>query len=629
MTALNERLSSRGLLEYEALFTTLELADDQSIFLGVIGVGSIELGDLLAADIMQNWLANWQMQNLTEPDITKTLDEIIKSHQATVLCLHQFPEQYWTQIASDLYVQRDRISRNKLHLIIILHQNLLQQIRIKAYDFISIASHVAEVEDLSLIRNKLIGEIDTSSAIWQEYQEALADLNSYEKEDQRIPSISIRKLIYAGEKSEPILPHESIQFYEKALAIAQQLKNPVSRLYDIAYGLGFAYNWIAHFQESNYYYELALTKANDLNQKLRVKGGLLSNYLFLFDFEAAKRLVVEIETNLATDAESIDNKLNVFRGLSAYYRAIGNLKQARAEIEKMKLERKDSFKVEDSLSRYFELRGQLPESIYYIHAAIQTVRKLGYQTSICNYYRILSSLYISIGEFQEAKKYCNAAIDLSKKLSIKYLSMLAEIQLSKIAIEQGENDLINHELETSLSTHALDKDPSLRILAILAFSYNQQMAYASALEKTEQMAKTDGYNKVIFHKIPFLHEKAYALLHLQQLDEARGLINEADQAIQASEVYLYRPNNLNLLGLYHQFQSEYPEAITQHKLALEYARESGLKREEIDALHYLGNAYQASAMPEEALKYWHDGLSLAKNHGYQILATRIQEAMSR
>lgn len=134
---------------------------------------------------------------------------------------------------------------------------------------------------------------------------------------------------------------------------------------------------------------------------------------------------------------------------------------------------------------------QKSEQVYL--KTIELYTSLNNEVQIINVYDDLANLYVELGEFKDAEKYFQMAINLAKKNSIKPLIVGSSLNLAELKLSQGDFGQVQNLINTAdqVIENTIEDNHTMGIFSLKAQMFNLQGKYHEALQILE-----DGENQL-------------------------------------------------------------------------------------------------------------------------------------
>ena len=417
----------------------------------------------------------------------------------------------------------------------------------------------------------------------KQYSKAIPVLESALKKiqaskERRVEAIAFFNLgiAYYGASEKP---QPSIDFFQKALAIAQEIKD-IELEKDIREILS----------------ELQKLSILIDQRDTEVKKLLTSSQLI----EANKLLqqgVQQIEFNQFQEA------------LSSFKKALGLYQEIKNQ--------EGQAKSLGNLGIVSRVLGQSQQAIEYYQQSLNLAQQIGDRLSEAQTYGNLGNTYYSLGEYKKAIEYNQKSLGIAKEVGDRSQEAYALGNLGDVYASQGEYQKAIQYNEKSLAIAEQIKDITLTIktLGNLGVAYESLEQYQEAIKKYEESLK-------IARQINNASGEANALGNLGNVYSSMGEYQKAieyhKQSLAIAEQIgdpQVESYSLGNLGLVYYSLGEYQKAIKYHEQSLAITKQIGDRAGEAKALGNLGIAYHSRGEYQKAINYYQQYLDISQKIG--------------
>jgi len=381
---IKEILPKAELVLMRELEVTLQLRDIGSPYLAIIGVDSEILNQEL-----YDWLRNNIRVEVKTSENWQQLEDLLYEAEENDPQLFLFPwyspfNRFDQLISNSLFHNRDVFFRKNLHAIVIVSNSLLQQLRIKAFDFVSVSSFVGEFHDQAANINLDLSTLPNPLLETNTYETLLQDWENYTQQSDTDAEIALQKLL---------------QLAQHALAISK-------------------------FKEAQQYFELAKEEAttqyyeskafNGLGQVAYNRSQLEEAFVY---FDRALQIALA-QDNWEEQAENLRwlgmahrAKSNLNSALSYYqdaltlYRRVGNQQGVARILSAIGLVYYDQSKNKQALDKF--------------RAALGINKEFGTTTEIASNFGNMGNVYYDLSDYDKALQCAHHALELYQESAMR------------------------------------------------------------------------------------------------------------------------------------------------------------------------------------------------------------------
>eukprot|EP00058_Branchiostoma_floridae_P014504 XP_002599992.1 hypothetical protein BRAFLDRAFT_74113 [Branchiostoma floridae] len=430
--------------------------------------------------------------------------------------------------------------------------------------------------------------------------------------------------------------------YELALAIAMETGNKTEQM-DIYCKLGDLHReQLQEPKASHKYYNEMLVLARDLGK--RDREGLAYNRLGLAcedmeDYEAALKWFTK-DLELSRDAEDKKELRKAHTNVGNMCRLLGKLEQATSHFNTALQMAQETGDQHGQMKVYFGMgemnRAQWPDTaIHYYGKYLAQAKQLNdrYEERVA--YNRLGHVHYQMGEYEKALDWYQKNLKMCQESGDKKAATTANICLGETYRLLGKLDLATSHFNTALqmAQQTEDQHGQREVYMKMCDMYRQQLSTPSIMEdKALQLDLNCKIGDLFRTKLNNLQ----SALHYYQnmLKCSQELSEDTKQAMAYNRLGLtYNKlglttkaflNHERALTIFKNLASSstlsgrVSDAKTNYQLALDVAKETGNKTEEMDIYCKLGNLFIRREQLNEqhtAIRYYNQHLSLARQLG--------------
>lgn len=245
---------------------------------------------------------------------------------------------------------------------------------------------------------------------------------------------------------------------------------------------------------------------------------------------------------------------------------------------------------------------------------------------IVNGYRGLTQYYLSIGNFQQALKSIQSAIEVSKEMNYKKGEAVSLAQLGDMYRDNGENvqALENYQNSLSILNETKDTNDLFNVLAAVGgFYYTLHNTY-KALEYYNKLIAICNSNKNIDHNIGSVY-KWIGLVYRDNNDFGNSLLylKKSLAVFDSTKIQWQTKDVLDETGTVYYKQGNFEKAIECHSKALKIAEDLKSENEIAWSHHLLAQDYFGQKNYKAAKEYSGRAIAVLKK---QMDIKQISEA---
>jgi tetratricopeptide (TPR) repeat protein len=276
-----------------------------------------------------------------------------------------------------------------------------------------------------------------------------------------------------------------------------------------------------------------------------------------------------------------------------------------------------------SLGMASHCAGEFPAAIDYLTRAQKLSAQAGWDDGQYGAYANLGLVYRATGQLARAAEYHRQALHGHREHGLRVNVATDLGNLGTVQVQMGQVESAIEQFTEVLRLHRElgSKDGQALALNNLGESYHRLGRQAEALAALIEAHE-------LYHEIGSRHGEADTLANLAAAHRDAGDLDAAHREAETAHRIAVEAGDhpveaaaLNVLGTVLAGRHRYPDAVRQHRAALDLARVAGVGYQEVTALLGLAVADRYVAGPAAAGVHARHAMALAETHSYGLLVS--------
>ncbi len=268
----------------------------------------------------------------------------------------------------------------------------------------------------------------------------------------------------------------------------------------------------------------------------------------------------------------------------------------------------------------YDSLGEYQKAIEYYEAALKISREIGDRRGEENSLGNLGNAYESLGEYQKAIEYHEAALKISRGIDDRLGegNTLGNLGNAYYSLGEYQKAIEYHEAALKISREIGDRLGEGNRIGNLGIAYNSLGEYQKAIgyhEAALKISREIGDRRGEGNSLGNLGNTYYSLGEYQKAIEYHEAALKISREIGDR---LGEGNRIGNLGIAYNSLGEYQKAIEYQEAALKISREIGDRRGEGSDLGNLGNAYDSLGEYQKAIEYQEAALKISREIGDRL-----------